>query len=172
MSHMSRFHALLQHPGPLKHVDHAHRVATKPEPSVAPTGMYSGFGSGGFSMDQDGRRYDGGRLLTMGMEEERTPEEEKLIVERQLEMANMEIEYIVATGRAYEALNQQYSWIAKQYGGQMSDQLGNKWTYHLAEINRLSAMLPDAQMKKAKYEAQLSRMIHGLPSQPDAWRAA
>jgi hypothetical protein len=154
---MAYFNALLQHQGPLKHVGHAHRVATKPTPNVAPTGV------GGFSMDQDGVRYDGGGFLTMGMEPERTPEEEKLIVERVLEMANMEIEYILATGRAYEALNAQYSRIAANNGGQMSDQLGNKWSYHLQEINRLAARLPTARLEKAKAEAQLSRMIHGLP---------
>ena len=152
---MAHFNALLQHQGPLKHVSHAHRVATKPTPNVAPTGMYRG----GFSMDQDGRRNDGGRFLTMGMEPERTPEEEKLILERMLEMTNQEIEYILATGRAYEALNAQYSRIADNNGGQMSDQLGNKWSYHMAEINRLAAMLPTARMEKAKVEAQLSRFM-------------
>ena len=45
----------------------------------------------------------------------------------------------------------------------MSDQLGNKWSYHLQEINRLAARLPTARLEKAKAEAQLSRMIHGLP---------
>jgi len=129
---------------------------------AAPTGMY---GSGGFSMDHDGRRYDGGRFLTMGMEPERTPEEQKLILERLLEMANQEIEYILATGRAYEALNAQYSRIADNNGGQMSDQLGNKWSYHMAEINRLAARLPTARMEKAKVEAELSRFFYGPLSQ-------
>jgi len=129
---------------------------------AAPTGMY---GSGGFSMDQDGRRNDGGRYLTMGMEPERTPEEQKLILERTLEMANQEIEYIIATGQAYEALNKRYSEIAHYNGGQMSDQLGNKWSYHMAEITRLAARLPNARLDKAKAEAQLSRMAYGLPPQ-------
>ena len=158
---MAHFNALLQHQGPLTHVSHAHRVGSKPTSNVAPTGVYRG----GFSMDQDGRRNDGGRFLTMGMEPERTPEEQKLILERMLEMTNQEIEYILATGRAYEALNAQYSRIADNNGGQMSDQLGNKWSYHTAEISRLAARLPNAQMEKAKVEAQLSRFYYGLPSQ-------
>ena len=132
---------------------------------VPPTGMYGMYGSGGFSMDQDGRRNDGGRFLTMGMEPERTPEEEKLILERKLEMANQEIEYILATGQAYEALNKRYSEIANNNGGQMSDQLGNRWSYHMQEITRLAAMLPNARLEKAQVEAQLSRMAYGLPSQ-------
>ena len=114
-------------------------------------------------MDQDGVRYDGGRFLAMP--QERTPKEERLILERKLEMANQEIEYIIATGQAYEALNARYSEIADHNGGQMSDQLGNKWSYHLQEIRRLAAMLPNARLDKAKAEAALSRMIHGLPSQ-------
>ena len=150
---MAYFNALLQHQGALKHVSHAHRVATEPTPNVAPTGV------GGFSMDQDGHRYDGGQFFSMGMRPERTLEEEKDVLIRHLEILNMEIEYILATGRAYEALNAQYSRIADNNGGQMSDQLGNKWSYHTAEINRLAARLPTARMEKAKVEAQLSRFM-------------
>ena len=158
---MAHFNALLRHQGPLTHVSHAHRVASKSTPNVAPTGMYGG----GFSMDQDGRRNDGGRYLTMGMEPERTPEEKKLILERTLEMVNQEIEYILATGRAYEALNAQYSRIADNNGGQMSDQLGNKWSYHMAEINRLAERLPTARMEKTRVEAELSRFFYGSLTQ-------
>ena len=154
---MAYFNALLQHHGPLKHVGHAHRVATKPTPNVAPTG--------GFTLDQDGVRIDGGRFLTMGMEKERTPEEKKRILERVLEMTNMEIEYILITGRAYEALNAEYVRIADNSGRQMSDQLGNKYSYHVGEIMRLSARLPAARLKKTEVETKLSMMIHGLPSQ-------
>ena len=163
------FKSLLQHQGPLTHVSHAHRVGSKPTSNVAPTGVYRG----GFSMDQDGRRNDGGRYLTMGMEPERTPEEQKLILERQLEMVNQEIEYILATGRAYEALNAEYDRIVAHNGHAMSDEIGEKWMYHREEIKRLTAGLDHARMMKAKVEAQLSRFYHGGPlPQPDAWRAA
>ena len=124
---------------------------------AAPTGV------GGFSMNDDGVRYDGGRFFAMP--QERTPEEERLVLERMLEMANQEIEYIIATGQAYEALNARYGEIANNNGGQMSDQLGNRWSYHMEEISRLAARLPNARLDKAKAEAKLSRMMHGMPLQ-------
>ena len=160
---MAHFDALLQHQGPLAHVSHAHRVASKP------TGMYRG----GFSMDQDGRRNDGGQYLTMGMEPERTDEEEKNALVRHLEILNQEIEYILATGRAYEALNAQYDRIVANNGHAMSNELADKWMYHRNEITRLAAQLEPARMQKAKVEAQLSRFFQGGPlPRPDAWRAA
>ena len=147
---MSRFHALLQHQGPLKHVSHAHRVATKLEPNVAPTGAPQ-YGS--------------------MMQPERTDEEERDALVRHLEILNQEIEYILATGRAYEALNAQYDRIVANNGHAMSNELADKWMYHRNEIARLAANLEPARMQKAKVEAQLSRFFQGGPlPQPDAWR--
>ena len=153
---MSHFYALLQHPGPLKHVDHAHRVATKPEPNVAPTGAPQSFS-----------------YPSLAGEPERTDEEEKAALVRDREILNQEIEYILATGRAYEALNAEYDRIVAHNGHAMSNEIAEKWMYHREEIKRLTAGLEYARMQKAKVEAQLSRFYHGGPlPQPDAWRAA
>ena len=153
---MSRFHALLQHPGPLKHVDHVHRVAAKPEPNVAPTGAPQSF-----------------KYANMAGEPERTDEEQRAALVRHLEILNQEIEYILATGRAYEALNAQYDRIVANNGHAMSNEVAEKWMYHREEIKRLTAGLETARMMKAKVEAQLSRFYNGGPlPRPDAWRAA
>ena len=143
---MAHFNALLQHQGPLKHASHAHRVATRP--AVAPTA--------GFSMDDDGVVYGG---MPMSSPPELTLEEQGWV----LENINQEIAFILATGQAYQALNARYSEIAANNGGQMSDLVGNRFGYHLQEVERLSGMLESARVKKAAAEAKLSRMIHGLP---------
>jgi hypothetical protein len=147
---MAHFNALLQHQGPLKHASHAHRLATKP--AVAPTA--------GFSMDDDGVVYGG---MPLNFPPERTPEEQRDVLERSLEIANQEVAFILATGQAYEALNKRYSEIAAHNGGQMSDQVGDRFGYHIREVQRLHGMLQPAYMAKAAAEAKLSRMIHGLP---------
>ena len=147
---MAHFNALLQHQGPLRHASHAHRVATRP--AVAPTA--------GFSMDDDGVVYGG---MPMSFPPERTPEEQLWIQQRRLEITNQEIAFILATGQAYQALNAQYSEIARNNGGQMCDLVGNRFGYHLREVERLSGMLESAYDKKKEVEDKLSRMMHGLP---------
>ena len=140
--------ALLQHKGPLKHVNHAHRFAKTPTPTPTPTCVtYDEFGR------VQGPRYP---------EPERTPKEEKQVLEWSLADTNQNIAAVIAIGQGYQALVQKLREMAQQNGGNMTHLVGNKFTFYLTEIDKLSTELARLRDEKVATETKLSVMMHGL----------
>jgi|SaaInlV_125m_DNA_1040241.scaffolds.fasta_scaffold01182_12 hypothetical protein len=140
--------ALLQHRGPLKHVNHAHRFAKTPTPT--PTC---------FTYDEFGRVQG---LSPWHQEPERTPEEEKQVLEWALSDTNQNIAAVIAIGQAYEALLQKFREMADHNGGHMTTMVGIKFNFYLVEIDKLSAELARLREEKLTTETKLSVMMHGL----------
>ena len=140
--------ALLQHKGPLKHVNHAHRFAKTPTPTPTPTCVtYDEFGR------VQGPRYP---------EPERAPKEEKQVLEWSLADTNQNIAAVIAIGQGYQALVQKLREMAQQSGGNMTHLVGNKYTFYLTEIDKLSTELARLRDEKVATETKLSVMMHGL----------
>ena len=140
--------ALLQHKGPLKHVNHAHRFAKTPTPT--PTC---------FTYDEFGNLQG---LPPWHQEPERTPEEKKQVLQRSLADTNQNIAAVIAIGQAYEALVQKFREMARQNGEHMTHLVGNKFSFYLAEIDKLSTELARLRNEKVVTETKLSVMMHGL----------
>ena len=140
--------ALLQYKGPLRHVNHAHRLPKAPTPK--PTS---------FTYDEFGRVQG---LAPWHQPPERTPEEEKQVLERDLFDTNQNIAAVIAIGQAYEGLVQKLREIADQNGGLMSTMIGIKFNFYLTEIDKLSAELARLRAEKLTQETKLSVMMHGL----------
>ena len=140
--------ALLQYKGPLKHVNHAHRFPKTPTPT--PTC---------FTYDEFGRVQG---LSPWYQEPERTPEEEKQVLQWSLADTNQNIAAVIAIGQAYEALVEKFREMAKQNGGHMPHLIGNKFSFYLSEIDKLSAELTRLRDEKVATETKLSVIMHGL----------
>ena len=138
--------ALLQYKGPLKHVNHAHRLPKAPKPTS-------------FTYDEYGRVQG---VSPWHQEPERTPEEEKQVLEWALSDTNQNIAAVIAIGQAYEGLVQKFREMANQNGGHMPTMIGIKFSFYLAEIDKLSAELARLRAEKLSQETKLSVMMHGL----------
>ena len=138
--------ALLRHRGPLKHVNHARRLVKTPTPTC-------------FTYDEFGRMQG---LAPWYQEPERTPEEEKQVLQLSLADTNQNIAAVIAIGQAYEALVKKLREMAKQNGEHMTHLVGNKFSFYLGEIDKLSTELKRLREEKLTTETKLSVMMHGL----------